>query len=75
MAATRQLISVEVEGERGFPTAQFNGDKLIPGVREVLGAFRRDFDDATVVLFFLSQYEGTGLSPLELLRQDFPAGI
>lgn len=72
MACTRQLIGFKVKGGWLFPSAQLDGNELIRGMHEVLGAFGKDIDDVSIVLFFLSNYEGSEEIPLSLLKQGYP---
>ncbi len=59
-----------------LPVAQFDLDKreVLPGLRELLGALA-DRDATSRVIFCLSNYETTKISPLELLRDGFEPSV
>lgn len=68
LACNRKLIGFQSNEEWAFPVGQFVDGALIAGVCDVLAEFPKGTDDETVVLFFLSPYEGTRQTPLDLLK-------
>lgn len=68
MARSRQFIGFEWGGEWVYLIEQFDGGELISGIRELLAEFPEDLDCSSIALFFLTRYENTGKTPIELLR-------
>src|SRR5690606_27532259 len=59
MVRRRELIGFCLHGDWILPAAQFQNNRWVTGVRDVLAVFPPHVDLMTMTLFFLSTYEGT----------------
>ena len=67
MVHHRELVGFCLQGDWILPAAQFQNNRLVTGVRDVLAVFPPHVDLTTMTLFFLSTYERTDRTPLALL--------